>query len=92
MGKEKKNSLNAVIVLKCIQVDPSVRSMMALQEERGSTSYSELQDVVAKRTSTPNAEGKSAPALKWSRIPGQVSVVYASKLRTTVQPRVFVEN
>uniref|UniRef100_A0A3Q2Y7Q4 Abelson helper integration site 1 n=1 Tax=Hippocampus comes TaxID=109280 RepID=A0A3Q2Y7Q4_HIPCM len=53
-------------------VDPSVRSMMALQEERGSTSYSELQDVATKRTSTPNVEGKSAPALKWSRIPGQV--------------------
>ncbi|XP_051942989.1 jouberin isoform X3 [Hippocampus zosterae] len=53
-------------------VDPSVRSMMALQEERGSTSYSELQDVATKRTSTPNVEGKGAPALKWSRIPGQV--------------------
>ncbi|XP_049595623.1 jouberin [Syngnathus scovelli] len=53
-------------------VDPSVRSMMALQEERGNTSYSELQDGATKRTSSLHAEGTSAPVLKWSRIPGQV--------------------
>ncbi|XP_061551819.1 jouberin isoform X2 [Phycodurus eques] len=53
-------------------VDPSMRSMMALQEERGSTSYSELQDGATKRTSTPHGEEKSPPALKWSRLPGQV--------------------
>ncbi|XP_077418917.1 jouberin [Vanacampus margaritifer] len=53
-------------------VDPSMRSMMALQEERGSTTYSELQDGAPKMASISHAEGKSAPALKWSRIPGQV--------------------
>ncbi|XP_061650787.1 jouberin isoform X2 [Phyllopteryx taeniolatus] len=55
-----------------LKVDPSMRSMMALQEERGSTSYSELQDGATKRTSTPHGEEKCPPALKWSRLPGQV--------------------
>ncbi|XP_054653122.1 jouberin isoform X2 [Dunckerocampus dactyliophorus] len=52
-------------------VDPSIRSMMALQEERGSTSYSELQDGATKRMSTPHLEDKPT-VLKWSRLPGQV--------------------
>ncbi|XP_072768019.1 jouberin isoform X2 [Nerophis lumbriciformis] len=52
-------------------VDPSIRSMMALQEERGSTTYSELQEGAAKRTSTPHLEDKPE-VLKWSRLPGQV--------------------
>nr|XP_057912201.1 jouberin isoform X2 [Doryrhamphus excisus] len=51
-------------------VDPSIRSMMALQEERGSATYSELQDGI-KRTSTPRLDDKP-PVLKWSRLPGQV--------------------
>ncbi|XP_077394405.1 jouberin isoform X2 [Festucalex cinctus] len=53
-------------------VDPSMRSMMALQEERGSTTYSELQDGAPKMTSISHAEGKNALAVKWSRIHGQV--------------------
>ncbi|XP_061700465.1 jouberin isoform X2 [Syngnathoides biaculeatus] len=53
-------------------VDPSVRSMMALQEERGSASFGELQDGATKGTSTPRGEEKSPPAVKWSRIPGQM--------------------
>ncbi|XP_034531432.1 jouberin isoform X2 [Notolabrus celidotus] len=52
-------------------VDPSMRSMMALQEERGSTSYSELQNEVTKRSLTQPVESKP-PALRWSRLPGQV--------------------
>ncbi|CAJ1074490.1 jouberin isoform X1 [Xyrichtys novacula] len=52
-------------------VDPSVRSMMALQEERGSTSYSELQNEVTKKSLTQPVESKP-PALRWSRLPGQV--------------------
>ncbi|XP_029982710.1 jouberin [Sphaeramia orbicularis] len=52
-------------------VDPSVRSMMALQEERGSTSYSELQDEVTKRRVSQPLDTKP-PVLRWSRLPGQV--------------------
>ncbi|KAM4624936.1 jouberin [Polymixia lowei] len=52
-------------------VDPSIRSMMALQEERGSTSYSELQTEVTKRNLTQLLESKRS-VLKWSRVPGQV--------------------
>ncbi|XP_057716218.1 jouberin isoform X2 [Corythoichthys intestinalis] len=52
-------------------VDPSIRSMMALQEERGSMSYCELQDDV-NMTSTPHSKEKGASEWKWSRIPGQV--------------------
>ncbi|KAM9708599.1 jouberin isoform 1-T1 [Menidia menidia] len=52
-------------------VDPSFRSMMALQEERGSTSYSELQNEVTKRSLTQPTDIKQ-PVLRWSRLPGQV--------------------
>lgn len=52
-------------------VDPSIRSMMALQEERGSTSYSELQNEVTKRSLTQTLDSKP-PVLRWSRLPGQV--------------------
>ncbi|XP_074516340.1 jouberin [Sebastes fasciatus] len=52
-------------------VDPGIRSMMALQEERGSTSYSELQNEVTKRSLTQPLDNKP-PALRWNRLPGQV--------------------
>ncbi|XP_039992887.1 jouberin [Xiphias gladius] len=52
-------------------VDPSIRSMMALQEERGSTSYNELQNEVTKRSLTQPLDSKP-PVLRWSRLPGQV--------------------
>ncbi|XP_046907714.1 jouberin [Hypomesus transpacificus] len=51
-------------------VDPSIRSMMALQQERGSTSFSELQSEVTRRTTTQMMDSKPA-LLKWSRVPGQ---------------------
>uniref|UniRef100_A0A671NF49 Abelson helper integration site 1 n=1 Tax=Sinocyclocheilus anshuiensis TaxID=1608454 RepID=A0A671NF49_9TELE len=51
-------------------VDPSIRSMMALQQERGSTSYSELNTEMTNKTSTQILESKSE-IIKWSRIPGQ---------------------
>lgn len=53
------------------QVDPSIRSMMALQEERGSTSYSDLQNEVTRRNLTQPLDNKP-PVLRWSRLPGQV--------------------
>ncbi|XP_042356979.1 jouberin isoform X2 [Plectropomus leopardus] len=52
-------------------VDPSIRSMMALQEERGSTSYSELQNEITKRSLTQPVDTKP-PAFRWSRLPGQI--------------------
>uniref|UniRef100_H3DPP8 Abelson helper integration site 1 n=1 Tax=Tetraodon nigroviridis TaxID=99883 RepID=H3DPP8_TETNG len=52
-------------------VDPSIRSMMALQEERGSTTYGELQNEITKRSVTQLMDSKP-PILKWSRLPGQV--------------------
>ncbi|XP_030574561.1 jouberin isoform X2 [Archocentrus centrarchus] len=52
-------------------VDPSIRSMMALQEERGSTSYSELQNEVTKRSLTQPLDSKP-PVLRWNRLPGQI--------------------
>lgn len=52
-------------------VDPSIRSMMALQQERGSTSYSELNTEMTNKTSTQILESKSE-TMKWSRMPGQV--------------------
>uniref|UniRef100_A0A8C1SI20 Abelson helper integration site 1 n=1 Tax=Cyprinus carpio TaxID=7962 RepID=A0A8C1SI20_CYPCA len=52
-------------------VDPGIRSMMALQQERGSTSYSELNTEMTNKTSAQIQESKSE-IIKWSRIPGQV--------------------
>ncbi|XP_066525055.1 jouberin [Hoplias malabaricus] len=52
-------------------VDPSIRSMMALQQERGSTSYSELHTDLNQKTSTQLLENKSE-VIKWSRVPGQM--------------------
>ncbi|XP_076013611.1 jouberin isoform X2 [Genypterus blacodes] len=52
-------------------VDPGIRSMMALQEERGSTSYSELQSEVTRRSLTTHLDNKPA-IFRWNRVPGQV--------------------
>lgn len=46
--------------------------MMALQEERGSTSYSDLQKE-ATRKDLSQVMDSQAPVLMWSRLPGQVS-------------------
>ncbi|XP_043855754.1 jouberin [Dromiciops gliroides] len=52
-------------------VDPSFRSMMALQQEQGSTSYCELQKETSKRGNEPVSEDQKE-IIKWSRLPGQV--------------------
>ncbi|XP_072499515.1 jouberin isoform X2 [Notamacropus eugenii] len=52
-------------------VDPSFRSMMALQQEQGSTSYCELQKETSKRGHEPVPEDQKE-IIKWSRLPGQV--------------------
>ncbi|XP_072313591.1 jouberin isoform X2 [Eucyclogobius newberryi] len=52
-------------------VDPSMRSMMALQEERGSTTYSELQNEVTRKSVSQPLDDKPS-IFRWSRLPGQV--------------------
>ncbi|XP_028907997.1 jouberin isoform X2 [Ornithorhynchus anatinus] len=52
-------------------VDPSFRSMMALQQEQGNTSYCDLQKETTKGTES-DADDKSKELVKWSRLPGQV--------------------
>ncbi|XP_063040333.1 jouberin isoform X2 [Engraulis encrasicolus] len=51
-------------------VDPSMRSMMALQQERGTTSYSELNSEVMRRTNSQMDTKRSI--IRWNRLPGQV--------------------
>ncbi|XP_053701244.1 jouberin isoform X2 [Synchiropus splendidus] len=74
----KKYSSTLYVTVKGIKlpehVDPSIRSMMALQEERGSTSYSELQNEVTKRSLSQPLDNKPA-VLRWSRLPGQVNMI-----------------
>ncbi|XP_039767110.1 jouberin isoform X3 [Ornithorhynchus anatinus] len=54
-----------------LKVDPSFRSMMALQQEQGNTSYCDLQKETTKGTES-DADDKSKELVKWSRLPGQV--------------------
>ncbi|XP_032402642.1 jouberin isoform X3 [Xiphophorus hellerii] len=49
-------------------VDPSMRSMMALQEERGSTTYSDLQNEASKIEPSLSRQ----PVQRWNRLPGQI--------------------
>ncbi|XP_043999118.1 jouberin isoform X3 [Gambusia affinis] len=49
-------------------VDPGMRSMMALQEERGSTTYSDLQNEASKTRPSLSRQ----PVLRWNRLPGQI--------------------
>ncbi|XP_023208671.1 jouberin isoform X2 [Xiphophorus maculatus] len=49
-------------------VDPGMRSMMALQEERGSTTYSDLQNEASKIEPSLSRQ----PVLRWNRLPGQI--------------------
>ncbi|XP_029452474.1 LOW QUALITY PROTEIN: jouberin [Rhinatrema bivittatum] len=52
-------------------IDPSSRSMMALQKEQSNTSYGDLQSeaVLKDNQSTPDA--KKVELIKWTRLPGQ---------------------
>ncbi|XP_010783504.1 jouberin-like, partial [Notothenia coriiceps] len=50
-------------------VDPCMRSMMALQEERGSTSFFELQSEATRSLMQP--PHTLPPPPRWSRLPGQ---------------------
>uniref|UniRef100_A0A8C0H9H7 Abelson helper integration site 1 n=1 Tax=Chelonoidis abingdonii TaxID=106734 RepID=A0A8C0H9H7_CHEAB len=51
-------------------VNPSFRSMMAVQQEQGSTSFCELQNEVSKKASVYSPHEKKEQ-LKWTRLPGQ---------------------
>ncbi|KAM8810364.1 jouberin [Eudromia elegans] len=52
-------------------VDPSSRSMMAVQQEQGSATFCELQNEGPKKTGEPLPEEKKEQ-FKWTRLPGQV--------------------
>lgn len=53
-------------------VNPSIRSMMALQQEQGTLSYNELQSEL-KRSSVPSkSDIEKLELLKWTKLPGQV--------------------
>nr|XP_009687226.1 PREDICTED: jouberin [Struthio camelus australis] len=52
-------------------VDPSFRSMMAVQPEQGSTTFCDLQGEGCKKTGEPLPEEKKEQ-FKWTRLPGQV--------------------
>uniref|UniRef100_A0A8C3S0T4 Jouberin n=1 Tax=Chelydra serpentina TaxID=8475 RepID=A0A8C3S0T4_CHESE len=51
-------------------VNPSFRSMMAVQQEQGSTSFCELQNEVSKKANVCSPHEKKEQ-LKWTRLPGQ---------------------
>uniref|UniRef100_A0A8C3P8Z8 Jouberin n=1 Tax=Chrysemys picta bellii TaxID=8478 RepID=A0A8C3P8Z8_CHRPI len=53
-----------------LKVDPSFRSMMAVQQEQGSTSFRELQNEVSKKATVYSPHEKKEQ-LKWTRLPGQ---------------------
>ncbi|NWX89310.1 AHI1 protein, partial [Nothoprocta pentlandii] len=52
-------------------VNPSSRSMMAVQQEQGSATFCELQNEGSKKISEPLPEEKKEQ-FKWTRLPGQV--------------------
>ncbi|XP_066467319.1 jouberin [Tiliqua scincoides] len=53
-------------------VDPSFRSMMAIQQEYHSPSFLDLHSDESKKASESGQELKKEEAFKWSRLPGQV--------------------
>uniref|UniRef100_UPI00398EEB01 jouberin isoform X2 n=1 Tax=Pristiophorus japonicus TaxID=55135 RepID=UPI00398EEB01 len=53
-------------------VNPSVRSMMATQQEQGTISYNELQSELTHRSVSSNLDCEKLEILKWTRLPGQV--------------------
>ncbi|XP_053237957.1 jouberin isoform X1 [Podarcis raffonei] len=53
-------------------VDPSLRSMMAVQQEYHSPSFLDLQSEVSKKANSSGPHVKKEELHKWSRFPGQV--------------------
>nr|XP_033794790.1 jouberin isoform X2 [Geotrypetes seraphini] len=53
-------------------ISPSSRSMVAVQQEQGSTSYGELQSETVLKESPSTPDIKKAEPIKWTRLPGQV--------------------
>ncbi|XP_028824293.1 jouberin isoform X2 [Denticeps clupeoides] len=52
-------------------VDPSMRSMMALQQERGSSSFTELYSEITRKNHSQLMASKP-DLVKWDRVPGQM--------------------
>ncbi|KAM6467130.1 jouberin isoform 4-T5 [Liasis olivaceus] len=53
-------------------VDPSLRSMMAIQQEYHSPSFLDLQNDIAKTVLNSGTQVKKEEPFKWSKLPGQV--------------------
>ncbi|XP_059838469.1 jouberin isoform X2 [Hypanus sabinus] len=53
-------------------VNPSVRSMMALQQEQGTISFNELQSELTRASISSNLDIEKLELLNWTRLPGQV--------------------
>ncbi|XP_078255883.1 jouberin isoform X2 [Rhinoraja longicauda] len=53
-------------------VNPSIRSMMALQQEQGTISYNELQSELKRSSVQSNLDIEKLELLKWTKLPGQV--------------------
>ncbi|XP_062896500.1 jouberin isoform X1 [Mobula hypostoma] len=53
-------------------VNPSVRSMMALQQEQGAISFNELQSELTQASISSKLDIEKLELLKWTRLPGQV--------------------
>ncbi|XP_042329923.1 jouberin [Sceloporus undulatus] len=53
-------------------VDPSLRSMMAVQQEYHSPSFLELQREISKKPNNSGPQVKKEEPFKWSKLPGQV--------------------
>ncbi|XP_072410215.1 jouberin isoform X1 [Chiloscyllium punctatum] len=53
-------------------VNPSVRSMMAVQREQGTISFNDLQTELAQGAVSSTLDYQKLDLLKWTRLPGQV--------------------
>ncbi|XP_064412135.1 jouberin isoform X2 [Latimeria chalumnae] len=52
-------------------INPSVRSMLAIQQEQGTSAYSDLPNEIAGKGSGTAQQGKKTE-MKWTKLPGQV--------------------
>ncbi|XP_062980710.1 jouberin isoform X2 [Elgaria multicarinata webbii] len=53
-------------------VDPSLRSMMAVQQEYHSPSFLDLQSEISKKANNSGPQVKKEEPFKWTKLPGQV--------------------
>lgn len=61
------------IVFVYLKVDPSLRSMMAVQQEYHSPSFLDLQSEITKKANNSGPKMEKQEPFKWSKLPGQAS-------------------